>query len=457
VLSVVDVRDFGAVGDGAADDTAFIQAAVDAVQGQGGVVWFSPGSYRTSDILRIDKDKVKLWSANGQAGLISIADGVPRRQAVVVTAANVGIFGLRFNSDADRRLTALEDSAVALDGAVATEVVGLEITNSASAAVFVFGASRETYVDGNAIVNTWADGVHFTDGSQQAWVWNNGYFTEAPTNGDDGVACVSYGSGPRCGRMEWWNNTHYGSSWGRGLAVVGGEDIDIHHNVVVFTGAAGILVASEPSFDTSGSERIRIRDNVVIGAGHAVPHPAILVSALDGAISHVVIDDNVVVDDYGYGSFRVEGDVSSIDHQGTTVVADAASIPGLTSARDRPVPKDTTVLATRDTSSVDDRYRPGLYRVQLRPDPASSGFQQRFEYVVTGEAESIERWSAGVSGIRATFVAPDPGNEGDHEQFLVLRTGEPTTIPHDLHPVGFAELRRVSATLPDLWAYLDEY
>jgi len=42
---VVSVKDFGAVGDGVADDTAAIQAAVDAVPLTGGCVFFPPGTY----------------------------------------------------------------------------------------------------------------------------------------------------------------------------------------------------------------------------------------------------------------------------------------------------------------------------------------------------------------------------------------------------------------------------
>lgn len=46
VQSVADVRDFGAVGDGVADDTAAVQRAIDA----GGIVHFPPGVYLVSSI-----------------------------------------------------------------------------------------------------------------------------------------------------------------------------------------------------------------------------------------------------------------------------------------------------------------------------------------------------------------------------------------------------------------------
>ena len=44
----VSVTDFGAKGDGASDDTASIQAAIDSLTLTGGVVYFPPGTYRVS-------------------------------------------------------------------------------------------------------------------------------------------------------------------------------------------------------------------------------------------------------------------------------------------------------------------------------------------------------------------------------------------------------------------------
>lgn len=41
-----NVKDFGAVGDGATDDAVAVQAAIDAAaEAGGGTVWFPPGEY----------------------------------------------------------------------------------------------------------------------------------------------------------------------------------------------------------------------------------------------------------------------------------------------------------------------------------------------------------------------------------------------------------------------------
>jgi hypothetical protein len=57
---VVSVKDFGAVGDGVADDTAAIQAAIDSLSAQGGAVYFPEGDYLTTNVLTIAKDRVSI-------------------------------------------------------------------------------------------------------------------------------------------------------------------------------------------------------------------------------------------------------------------------------------------------------------------------------------------------------------------------------------------------------------
>jgi hypothetical protein len=51
---VVNVKDFGAVGDGVTDDTAAIQAAITYANGLGGTVYFPAATYKTTQTLVID-------------------------------------------------------------------------------------------------------------------------------------------------------------------------------------------------------------------------------------------------------------------------------------------------------------------------------------------------------------------------------------------------------------------
>lgn len=59
---MISVKDFGAVGNGNADDTASIQAAINSVSGfeKGGTVYFPPGNYRITQTLSVSESNVRL-------------------------------------------------------------------------------------------------------------------------------------------------------------------------------------------------------------------------------------------------------------------------------------------------------------------------------------------------------------------------------------------------------------
>lgn len=95
VVSVTNVKDstFGAVGDGVHDDTAAIQAALNAVSGtNGGVVFFPPGFYRTTATLT---SATKNLTLSGQAGAQGQWPKVANGNTVIFTP--VGSGGFDFN------------------------------------------------------------------------------------------------------------------------------------------------------------------------------------------------------------------------------------------------------------------------------------------------------------------------------------------------------------------------
>jgi len=81
---VISVKDFGAVGDGVADDTAAIQAAIDYVEsrgslvanksGIGGIVFIPTGTYIVSDTLKIESSGVTIAGEGWTATTIRVVD-----------------------------------------------------------------------------------------------------------------------------------------------------------------------------------------------------------------------------------------------------------------------------------------------------------------------------------------------------------------------------------------------
>jgi hypothetical protein len=77
MLDIVSVKDFGAVGDNTADDTAAIQAAIDSVAGQIGI-YFPDGDYKITSKILVNKDRV-MFCGNGNSSRINFvptADGI---------------------------------------------------------------------------------------------------------------------------------------------------------------------------------------------------------------------------------------------------------------------------------------------------------------------------------------------------------------------------------------------
>jgi hypothetical protein len=71
---VYDVKRYGAIGDGATDDRAAIQAAIDAAQAaSGGTIYFPPGNYRVTAQVLISKPTISLVGAGARASKITSA------------------------------------------------------------------------------------------------------------------------------------------------------------------------------------------------------------------------------------------------------------------------------------------------------------------------------------------------------------------------------------------------
>lgn len=80
-LSVFNVKDYGAVGDGSTNDTTAVQAAITAAAVSGGIVWFPQGTYSVASSLTLQSG-VELLGASQEASVIkSSADPVVKQVA----------------------------------------------------------------------------------------------------------------------------------------------------------------------------------------------------------------------------------------------------------------------------------------------------------------------------------------------------------------------------------------
>jgi hypothetical protein len=101
---MINVKTYGATGDGSTDDTSAIQDAIDAVPSTGGTVFLPVGTYVVSSTLTIDKDSTTLLGV-GAASVIRVSSG-----ALDIDAIKIG------NGSTTRSQCAIRDLRITADG-----------------------------------------------------------------------------------------------------------------------------------------------------------------------------------------------------------------------------------------------------------------------------------------------------------------------------------------------------
>ena len=195
--------------------------------------------------------------------------------AVQIAADNVYLSNLNLAAPlTGSRYSTLDQHKLVIT-ANADTVSNVTITGSAAAGVFVYGASNFT-LDRVTVRNTRADGIHMTNGA------NNGRVNNAVTEntGDDGVAVVSYGGEPVCHDIVVESPQVNGTTSGRGISVVGGQNISYRNIAVSRTTAAGVYIASEGDpYYTLPVSKVDVTGGTVTSANTStqVVHGAVLV------------------------------------------------------------------------------------------------------------------------------------------------------------------------------------
>lgn len=274
--------DFGAVGDGRADDTAALQAALDSLDTGDTLVLPAGRVFRHSDVLVVGRAGSRV---EGPGALLASRED---RSSLQVQADDVQISSLVLRmTGTTRRWSGLEQHRLVLGPVEGAVVSGVRVEGAAGAGVYVGGATGFRISD-VTVSGTRADGVHMTSGASRGLV-------ERPVvtgAGDDGVAVVSYqGDSAPSRDITVLSPRVSGNSHGRGVSVVGGEDITYRDVRVRDSSAAAVYVATEGApFFTRSTRRVRVLGVQSDGANRtpSVDHGAVLLYA--GAQGSVVED-----------------------------------------------------------------------------------------------------------------------------------------------------------------------
>jgi len=241
--------------------------------------------------------------------------------------------------------------------------------------------------------------------------------------------------------------------------VIGGEDISIHHNWIVGSASAGLIVASEWAYTSASSHRIELFSNYLVNSPNGSVnngHSAILVSGGNSEaepIREVEAIDNVIIGAPGGRVERAEG-----EYDAETVVfdnsTDAADLPGPVPTLDDVAIRDTSILRTRDVSFVATTEQKGLYRIHLR-EAAGGGLEERFEYVVSGADAALTEW---LEIVLAGGAYVSESRDVDGETYALVLAPVPLQVPLELDGVSFDALRAGdrSGGLSWLWSRVDQ-
>ncbi|SFC99639.1 Pectate lyase superfamily protein [Klenkia taihuensis] len=281
----MSVLDFGAVGDGVTDDTVAVQRAFDAAM-PGDQVFLPAGlTFVQSQVLVVRNPGV---TVTGGGTLLATRESA---SSLTLAADGVVLDGITLTiSGTTRRWDAYEQHRVRIAGHSGIVIRRVTVDGSAAAGVFVGNAAANFVVDRVTVRNTRADGVHVTESSHDGRI----IAPVVRNSGDDGVAVVSYRrDAALCARIDIQSPDVDGVTAGRGISVVGGEDITYRDIAVRNTYGAAVYIGAEDVWSTRGTARVAVLGGTITGANYqaSVDHGAVMV--YNGTSTQAVSDVSI--------------------------------------------------------------------------------------------------------------------------------------------------------------------
>jgi hypothetical protein len=401
---MVDVKAYGAVGNGATDDTAAIQAAAMAASAQGKQLFFSPGTYAVSHSLQMPSNAT--WTAT------------PNTATLVATAGNTLISSVLTQNDTLNGLTLSGGNSSSTTAAallVGYKATGLMLVNDTirdtSGIGVMLSDVNQTKVSHSNFINIGNtanlanshQGVAFSNdvagyGNQNSVV--NSSFSSI---GLDAISATSQSGFAAVSNTV--NTPSINPGWGSQNAAAAGFYGINDTNLVV----AGNVInhASGNGIDIAVSSQVEVYQNSVSGSGAAgiglfsvTTGAASWNTTMDNnALNHFVFKGGIVLDANGQSNItlahNVSGNASAAQTQlyGIQVLNGQASNAGnLTIAQDN-------VLTGNRTSAISDAQ--GTY------NSASDANLPALNYSVSiNDAPTISGVAAAVSSVNNVAIHP---------------------------------------------------
>lgn len=305
---------FGAVGDGVTDNQLAITNAIASAKSQSKALYVPPGVFRHSGTLNLDG--ISLFGHGYPSVLVA---STPASSMIRLTGTGKSIKTLRVACpSASSRLGSTASTTINVFGATNFEIRDSYIEKSASVGIMVNATpSSSGTIANNWVHDTFADGIHLTNGANNITVSGN----RVRNPGDDMIAVISKVGEGQCSNITIVNNDGRGQpTAGRGITSAGSNNVTIQNNVIHNSLNAGILVTSNSSYDHQAGTGAQVLDNTLVNCGvnEGGGHPIIYVSGREGfLITNTLVDGNTI---NGVGSAASKDGIRVNGHtQGVTL------------------------------------------------------------------------------------------------------------------------------------------
>lgn len=253
----INVRHFGAKGDGITDDQVALQQAFDEAKKTGKAVHIPPGTYNHSGVLTANG--IDLAGA-GHGSILRATN--PDQSAIRLTGEGGSISNLKTEVVAPNRSSMPNAAAILVQNANGARVTNVITQGAGSNGIRLDRATRST-ISSNLVIGSNADGIALMNGSCGNLVERNVVYQA----GDDAFSDNSYlGDEIQNSDNVFRKNLALDNAYGRGYALMGSMNATVEDSFSVNTPGHGVAAGTDFHSATMNGRGHVIINNFFIGA-----------------------------------------------------------------------------------------------------------------------------------------------------------------------------------------------
>lgn len=260
--NAVNVKDFGAKGDGVTDDQAAIQSAMNEAKTTGKTVWMPEGTYNHSGVLTLDGAKME---GAGDKTVLHATN--PHEGAIKLTGDGSSLSNLTTSVNASDRSSMPNAASVLVQNASNATVTNVTTQGATSNGIRLDNATGSK-ITNNLVLGSNADGLAVMNGSSDNLIQHNVVYQA----GDDSFSDNSYtNEGKQDSNNTFDGNLSLDNAYGRGMAFAGSKNATITNNIISGSKWIGIWADTDHNSATMESSGHRIANNTVINSPNGAP------------------------------------------------------------------------------------------------------------------------------------------------------------------------------------------